>query len=84
MDWNGSRIEFIGVHLKSKFVGERVPSRKPREKDKDYYARTDVRRYMAKAVQARAKLTTEATDVRHYIEQRFAQEPAVDLSLGRP
>ncbi|MBM3544705.1 MAG: hypothetical protein FJX44_09415 [Alphaproteobacteria bacterium] len=80
-DWDGSRIEFIGVHLKSKFIGERVPARKSAEKDKDYYARDDVRRYMAKAVQARAKLTTEATDVRHYIEQRFAQEPLPSIFL---
>lgn len=80
-DWNGTRIEFIGVHLKSKFVGEGVPPRKPRERDKDYYERSDVRRYMAKAVQARAKLTTEATDVRHYIEQRFAQEPLPSIFL---
>jgi len=53
IDWEGGRIEFIGVHLKSKFTGDRVPTRQPNEKDKDYYTRADVRRFMAKAVQAR-------------------------------
>ena len=81
IDWEGGRIEFIGVHLKSKFTGERVPTRQPNEKDKDYYTRADVKRFMAKAVQARAKLTTEATDVRHYIDHRFAQEPLPAIFL---
>jgi hypothetical protein len=75
LNWNGMRVEFIGVHLKSKFTGVKVPKRATDESDKDYFSRADVAIYMAKAVIARAKLTTEATDVRHYIDQRFAQEP---------
>jgi hypothetical protein len=73
--WDGMRVEFIGVHLKSKFTGRRVPRRGRDEDDKDYYAREDVVFFMANAVVARAKLTTEATDIRNYIDQRFSQEP---------
>lgn len=73
--WDGMRVEFIGVHLKSKHTGVRVPRRAQNESDRDYYARPDVVFLMANAVVARAKLTTEATDIRHYIDQRFAQEP---------
>lgn len=79
LNWNGMRVEFIGVHLKSKFTGASVPKRKPTETDKQYYERPDVLLFMAKAVVARAKLTTEATDVRYYIDHRFNQEalPAI-------
>lgn len=75
----GMRVEFIGVHLKSKFTGVNVPKRGADEKDKAYYDRDDVKYFMAKSVVARAKLTTEATDVRNYIDQRFQQEslPAI-------
>jgi hypothetical protein len=75
LDWDGIRVEFIGVHLKSKFTGISVPRRAPNENDKNYFTREDVVFFMANAVVARAKLSTEATDVRHYIDQRFAQEP---------
>ena len=79
LDWNGTRVEFIGVHFKSKFVRRSVPRRYADESDKDYFGRDDVKFYMANAVAARSKLTTEATDVRNYIDHRFRQEslPAI-------
>ena len=75
VDWDGMRVEFVGAHLKSKFTGSSVPRRQPNETDKAYYTRPDVVFFMAQAAIARAKLTTEATDIRHYIDQRFSQEP---------
>ena len=88
IDWNGTRVEFIGAHLKSKFTGSSVPRRKTTETDKEYYERPEVRLFMAKSAIARAKLTTEATDIRCFIDQRFEQEqlPAIfvlgDLNDG--
>ncbi|RVK42982.1 endonuclease/exonuclease/phosphatase family protein [Sinorhizobium meliloti] len=79
LDWKGARVEFVGVHLKSKHIGMSVPRRKAGESDKAYYSRADVRLFLANAAIARMKLTTEATDVRHYIDRRFEQEvlPAI-------
>lgn len=88
LDWDGMRVEFIGGHLKSKFTGSSVPTRGPTETDKAYYERQAVKLYMAQAAIARTKLTTEATDIRCYIDQRFEQEalPAIfvlgDLNDG--
>lgn len=88
LEWAGRRIEFIGAHLKSKHIGRNVPRRGADEKDEDYYDRSDVRLFMAKAAIARIKLSTEAVDVRNYIDQRFNQEelPAIvvmgDLNDG--
>lgn len=65
-----------------------VPRRAVGESDRDYFARDDVRWYLAKAHVARAKLTTEAIDVRYYVDHRFDQDelPAIfvmgDLNDG--
>ncbi len=74
MTYQGHRIEVIGCHFKSKHIGQEVPRRAPGETDEDYFERKEVAWYMANAHVARSKLTTEATDVRYYIDKRFAQE----------
>ena len=78
LDWSGTRVEFIGLHLKSKFV--RVGR----------YNGTDAQKqeFVDEAVKARTKLATEAANVRRYIDHRFLQEenPAIfvmgDLNDG--
>jgi len=88
INWAGTRIEFVGAHLKSKRVNTGVPKRGNDESDLDYYNRDAVRRFMAEAAVARTKLSTEAVDIRNYIDQRFSQEelPAIivmgDLNDG--
>jgi hypothetical protein len=83
-DWQGTRVEIIGVHLKSKFVNQRdarLRWQKPASGSiKDIRAAIEASPgFMVEAVRARAKLTTEVFDVRTYIERRFAQEaePAI-------
>jgi hypothetical protein len=79
-------VEIIGVHLKSKRVDPKDPALKwhrpplgPNGEPPPYEAIVDaIKRstgYMIESVRARAKLTTEAMDVRYYIARRFAQEP---------
>ncbi|WP_137131931.1 endonuclease/exonuclease/phosphatase family protein [Rhizobium sp. FY34] len=74
MSYEGRRIEIIGCHFKSKHIGIDVPQRQADEADKAYFERADVSWFMANAHVARAKLTTEASDVRYYIDKRFDQE----------
>ena len=74
MDYEGVRVEIIGAHFKSKHIGLSVPARRPEETDKAYHDRPDVAWFMANAHVARAKLSTEAMDVRYYIDKRFSQE----------
>lgn len=74
MTYEGRRVEIIGCHFKSKHIGIEVPARGTSEDDVAYFARADVTWFMANAHLARAKLTTEAGDVRYYIDKRFAQE----------
>jgi hypothetical protein len=77
---NGFRVEFIGLHLKSKFVneGKRMWEAGGGEREK----------FIREALTARIKMTTEAVNVRNYIEKRFEQtpEPAIfvlgDLNDG--
>lgn len=64
---SGKRVEFIGVHMKSK-----INQKSPFEAD----GVTLRAEYVIEALKARIKLATEATDVRAYIEARFAQEPS--------
>jgi hypothetical protein len=80
LDWNGLRVEFIGLHLKSKYVnqGERLWNGTPAERQE----------FISKALSARIKMTTEATNVRAYIDAKFRQveNPAIfvmgDLNDG--
>ncbi|MEX0749209.1 MAG: endonuclease/exonuclease/phosphatase family protein [Dehalococcoidia bacterium] len=74
------RAEFIGLHLKSKFVnqGERLWNGTQAERQE----------FIREALKARVKLTTEATNVRRYIDRKFEQveHPAIfvmgDLNDG--
>jgi hypothetical protein len=74
LNWNGQRVEFIGLHLKSKLVSRKPRNRRQDEDFEDYAREKKVSSYLAESHMARIKLTTEATDVRYYIDQRFDQE----------
>lgn len=84
----GERIEIIGLHLKSKFTGSSPRKRKPNETFETYAKDPKVARFLADAHAARAKLTTQAANVRYYIDKRYRQEadPAIfvvgDLNDG--
>ncbi len=65
LDWLGERVEFIGLHLKSKFV---------RSAKSDWNAGDERRqKFIRNAVKARIKLATEAANLRNYINHKFAQ-----------
>ncbi len=78
----GRRVDFIGVHMKSKFSGREyetaakarreiaAESRAPTKREAETIARAE-----QKAVEARIKLSTEAIDIRYYIDNRFRNEP---------
>lgn len=68
LDWDGFRVEFIGLHLKSKFINNGKTMWK---EDKEQFIR--------KALSARIKMTTEATNVRAYIDAKFKdnEKPAI-------
>jgi len=67
LDWHGTRVEFIGLHLKSKHISM---------SEDDWTAGGNRRQqYTKEAIKARIKLTTEASNVRAYIDRRFAQTP---------
>lgn len=80
LDWNGFRVEFIGLHLKSKFVNSGESMWKAGGEKREEFIRS--------ALQARVKMTTEAVNVRKYIDRKFEQVecPAVfvmgDLNDG--
>ena len=62
----GHRLEFIGIHMKSK-INQTNP----------FDANGDLSPvYVEKAIKARIKLSTEATDLRAYLNGRFGQEPS--------
>jgi hypothetical protein len=71
LNYNGIRIELIGVHLKSKFVngGETMWKKGGAQKQQ----------YIIEALKARIKMATEASNIRDYITKRFAQteNPAI-------
>jgi hypothetical protein len=66
-DWNGQRIEFIGLHLKSKFVNTGESKWNAGGAAREEFIR--------EALTARIKLTTEASNVRDYIDAKFRQVP---------
>jgi hypothetical protein len=80
LDWDGFRVEFIGLHLKSKLViaGQSMWNAGGAERE----------RFIREALEARTKLATEATNVRAYIDAKFGQvaNPAIfvmgDLNDG--
>lgn len=66
LELEGVRAEFIGIHLKSK-INRRSAF------DANHNLKRD---YVEEAIKARIKLTTEAENVRNYINKRFDHEPA--------
>lgn len=79
-DFKGRRIELIGLHLKSKFIDQTDPTKKwaaPASTGFDDIAASMKASpgFVTEAVKARAKTSSEASDVRTYIDRRFAQEP---------
>lgn len=83
-EFGGGHHEVIGAHLKSKFTGSSLPKRQAGQSFDDYVEGSKkVRSFLAKAHEARVKLSSEATTVRAYIDHRFGQEsdPSI-LVLG--
>jgi len=70
----GSRHEIIGAHLKSKFTGSSPRKRREDENFEEYAKDKKVRKYLSQSHSARVKLSSEATNIRAYIDQRFKQE----------
>lgn len=80
LDWDGFRVEFVGLHLKSKFVNQGESMWKAGGEKRQQFIR--------EALTARVKMTTEASNVRAYIDAKFSQveNPAIfvlgDLNDG--
>jgi hypothetical protein len=74
MHINGQVVEVIGTHLKSKFTSGRPRARRANEDFEAYAQEPTVGRYLANSHAARVKLTSEALNIRAYIDQRFRQE----------
>jgi endonuclease/exonuclease/phosphatase family metal-dependent hydrolase len=80
MEKNGFRAEFIGLHLKSKFVNQGESMWNAGGEQRNNYIR--------ESLKARVKMSTEAFDVRRYIAKKFEQveTPAIfvlgDLNDG--
>ncbi len=72
--FGGMRHEIIGAHLKSKFTGNTPRQRRIDEDFEEYAKDVRVKRYLAKSHAARVKLSSEASNIRAYIDQRFNQE----------
>lgn len=70
-EFEGNRIEFIGLHLKSKFVNQGESLWKAGGDKK--------KKFINEAIKARIKMTTEAINVRKYIDKKFEQlrNPAI-------
>lgn len=71
------RVDIIGCHFKSKYGGNDyrdagLARRKPNPTAAD---KKLIKKVEQTAVEARIKLTTEISDVRYYIENRFRNEP---------
>jgi hypothetical protein len=80
LNWPGLRVELIALHLKSKFVN---CGRSMWEADGEQR-----NEFIEKAIRARIKMTTEASNVRAYVHSKFdqVQSPALfvlgDLNDG--
>ncbi len=81
LNWHNTRLEFIGLHTKSKFV----------QGGKSAWNSADVQKknaFITDAIKARIKMTTEVANVRAYIDRKFQQvaNPAIfvmgDLNDG--
>ncbi|NSX56111.1 hypothetical protein [Parasulfitobacter algicola] len=76
-DVDGRRVDFVGVHLKSKFGGNdyRAAGLARRKENKTPEDIALILRAEQTAVEARIKLSTETANIRYYIENRFRNEP---------
>ena len=80
VDWNGTRVEFVGLHLKSKFINNGEEMWKAGGAKQEEFIR--------ESLTARIKMATEASNVRAYIDVKFDQteKPAIfvlgDLNDG--
>jgi endonuclease/exonuclease/phosphatase family metal-dependent hydrolase len=80
LDWDNFRVEFVGLHLKSKFVNEGQRMWEAGGEQRQTFIR--------EALEARIKMATEAANVRAYIDAKFGQvaNPAIfvvgDLNDG--
>jgi hypothetical protein len=80
LTWGDQRVEFIGLHLKSKFIN--------RGQQLWQAGGAQQATFVAEAIKARIKLATEAANVRRYLDAKFGQveKPAIcvlgDLNDG--
>ena len=72
--FGGMKHEVIGAHLKSKFTGSSPRKRREGESFDEYARDERVQKFLAGAHAARVKLSSEASNIRAYIDQRFSQE----------
>lgn len=66
---DGKYFEIIGCHLKSKI---NTMSLQGEPDDDDFFENNGP--LVAELIKARVKITTECTDIRHYIDARFAED----------
>ncbi len=72
MDISGQRVEFIGVHFKSKYINQGSSMwNSTNQETRD--------EFILESLKARVKLATEAANVRRYIDRKFEQieKPAI-------
>lgn len=75
---DGSFVEFIGCHLKSKY-NDVKPAGDPA--DDSFFENNP--KLVTELIKARVKITTECTDLRHYIDARFqANQDAAIVVMG--
>jgi len=68
-DIDGAFVEFIGCHLKSKYNDVETTGH---ASDTDFFDANP--ELVAELIKSRVKISTEATDIRHFIEARFAAD----------
>lgn len=67
---DGAYVEIIGCHLKSKLINGLKVAGNPT--DTQFFAQNP--ELVAELIKARVKITTEAADIRHYIDARFDED----------
>ena len=74
---DGHPVEIVGAHLKSKFSRVR-PVGDPH--DDAFFSQNPA--LVADIVTSRIKLATEAADIRHYVDQRFAENASAAIVIA--
>jgi endonuclease/exonuclease/phosphatase family metal-dependent hydrolase len=75
---DGHQFDIIGAHLKSKFVQQSLVRAAARLKQKEKPTRSDrrkIREFELLAINNRMKISTEATNIRYFVDNRFRNEP---------